>query len=127
MRGALQYATNNYPGHVIPGELSRENYPGTIIGFMVRLPLTPAEVERGRRLGALLRRARGQRSMLQTALDARVSPETLRKIESGRVATPAFTTIAAIADVLGLSLDEVWAEMSSSGAQPTGATERLVS
>ncbi|MEU4541251.1 helix-turn-helix transcriptional regulator, partial [Streptosporangium sp. NPDC023825] len=76
---------------------------------MVRLPLTPAEVERGQRLGALLRRARGERSMLETALDAGVSPETLRKIESGRVATPAFPTIAAIAEVLGLSLDAVWA------------------
>lgn len=50
--------------------------------------------------------------MLETALDARVSPETLRKIESGRVATPAFPTIAAIADVLGLSLDAVWAEVN---------------
>lgn len=49
--------------------------------------------------------------MLQTALDAGISPETLRKIESGRVATPAFPTIAAVADVLGLSLDAVWAEL----------------
>jgi transcriptional regulator with XRE-family HTH domain len=81
---------------------------------MVRLPLTPAEVERGHRLGALLRRARGERSMLNTALDAGVSPETLRKIESGRVATPAFPTIAAIADVLGLSLDAVWSEINPS-------------
>ncbi|MDG4810573.1 helix-turn-helix transcriptional regulator [Micromonospora sp. WMMD1120] len=81
---------------------------------MVRLPLTPAEVERGQRLGALLRRARGERSMLLTALDAGVSPETLRKIESGRIATPAFPTIAAIADVLGLSLDAVWAEINTS-------------
>ncbi|MFF9685015.1 helix-turn-helix domain-containing protein [Streptomyces sp. NPDC014623] len=79
---------------------------------MVRLPLTPAEVARGQRLGALLRRARGERSMLEIALDARVSPETLRKIESGRVATPAFPTIAAIADTLDLSLDAVWAEIS---------------
>jgi transcriptional regulator with XRE-family HTH domain len=53
--------------------------------------------------------------MLNTALDAGVSPETLRKIESGRVATPAFPTIAAIADVLGLSLDEVWAEINQTG------------
>lgn len=90
---------------------------------MVRLPLTPAEVERGQRLGALLRRARGQRSMLEVALDARVSPETLRKIESGRVATPAFPTIAAIADVLGLSLDDVWAEINRPvpGAEPVSA------
>jgi len=53
--------------------------------------------------------------MLGTALDAGVSPETLRKIESGRVATPAFPTIAAIADVLGLSLDAVWSEINQSG------------
>jgi hypothetical protein len=58
-------------------------------------------------------RARGERSMLETALDARVPPETLRKIKTGRVATPAFPTIAAIADVLGLSLDAVWAEITS--------------
>jgi transcriptional regulator with XRE-family HTH domain len=100
---------------------------------MVRLPLTPAEVERGQRLGALLRRARGERSMLETALGARVSPETLRKIESGRVATPAFSTIAAIADVLGLSLDTVWSEINhpDAGAEPLtagdAARERLVS
>jgi DNA-binding XRE family transcriptional regulator len=95
---------------------------------MVRLPLTPAEVERGRRLGALLRAARGERSMLTVALAAEVSPETLRKIESGRVATPAFPTIAAIADVLGLSLDEVWAEISRQDAvAPAGAPASLAS
>jgi transcriptional regulator with XRE-family HTH domain len=100
---------------------------------MVRLPLTPADVDRGQRLGALLRRARGDRSILETALDARVSPETLRKIETGRVATPAFPTIAAIADVLGLSLDTVWAEINQPGpeAVPSGpgrqARERLAS
>jgi transcriptional regulator with XRE-family HTH domain len=100
---------------------------------MVRLPLTPAEVERGQRLGALLRRARGPRSMLEIALDARVSPETLRKIESGRVATPAFPTIAAITGVLGLSLDAVWAEINQPehDAGPAGAgpaeRERLAS
>jgi transcriptional regulator with XRE-family HTH domain len=84
---------------------------------MVRLPLTPAEVERGQRLGALLRQARGESSMLGTALDAGISPETLRKIESGRVATPAFPTIAAIAGVLGLSLDALWAEISRPGGR----------
>jgi transcriptional regulator with XRE-family HTH domain len=91
---------------------------------MVRLPLTPAEVERGKRLGALLRRMRAERSMLDVALDAGVSPETLRKIESGRVATPAFPTIAAIAAVLGLSLDEVWAEMNDSGDLSSAAASR---
>lgn len=80
---------------------------------MVRLPLTTAEIERGKRLGALLRRARGERSLLTTALDAGISPETLRKIESGRVATPAFTTVAAVARVLDLSLDTLWSEVDT--------------
>lgn len=95
-------STNNYPGKTIPVRVM----------LMVRLPLTPGEIERGQRLGALLRRARGDRPMLDTALDAGVSPETLRKIESGRVGTPAFPTIAAITSVLGLSLDVVWAEIN---------------
>jgi transcriptional regulator with XRE-family HTH domain len=85
---------------------------------MVRLPLTPDEIERGRRLGSLLRRARGGRSMLDTALAAGISPETLRKIESGRVATPAFSTVAAVATVLDLSLDAVWHEVG----QPVDAS-----
>ena len=79
---------------------------------MVRLPLTPADVERGQQLGALLRRARTDRSMFEVAVAAGISPETLRKIETGRVATPAFSTIAAIATVLGLSLDDVWSSIS---------------
>lgn len=60
--------------------------------------------------------------MLDVALDAGVSPETLRKIESGRVATPAFPTIAAIAGVLDLSLDTVWSEIG--GSDHTGRRTR---
>ncbi|UQE75293.1 helix-turn-helix domain-containing protein [Gordonia sp. PP30] len=92
---------------------------------MVRLPNTSTDVERGRRLGALLRRARGERSILDVALDAQVSPETLRKIETGRVATPAFPTVAAVAAVLGLSLDAVWAEITTPehDLAPTGPAE----
>ena len=92
--------------------------------MMVRRALTRAEVERGERLGALLRAARGSRTVLDVALDAGVSPETLRKIESGRVATPAFPTIAAIAAILGLSLDDVWAEI---GPVPSAASTSRVS
>jgi transcriptional regulator with XRE-family HTH domain len=99
--------------------------------MMVRLPLTPAEIERGERLGAALRRARGSRPMLETALDAGISPETLRKIETGRVATPAFPTIAAIAEVVGLSLDELWADVArvdrNASRGGAGARDRLAS
>ncbi|RMI45023.1 helix-turn-helix domain-containing protein [Streptomyces triticirhizae] len=77
---------------------------------MVRTPLTPWERQRGERLGALLRRARGERSMVEIAAAAGVSAETLRKIETGRAPTPAFFTIAALATAVGLSLDQLAAE-----------------
>lgn len=70
-------------------------------------PLTPEERERGERLGALLREARGARSMVEVAAGAGLSAETLRKIETGRAPTPAFFTVAALAEALGLSLDDV--------------------
>lgn len=80
---------------------------------MVRDPLTTEEVERGRRLGAALREARGQASLGQVALAAGVSVETLRKIETGRIPTPAFFTVVAVARVLGLSLDDLSAWTSA--------------
>jgi hypothetical protein len=51
----------------------------------------------------------------------------LRKIESGRVATPAFSTIAAISDVLGLSLDAVWAEIGADAAASDARGRRVAS
>ncbi|MCP2259829.1 DNA-binding transcriptional regulator, XRE-family HTH domain [Streptoalloteichus tenebrarius] len=76
---------------------------------MVRVPLTALERLRGERLGALLRQARGERSMVEVAAAAGISPETLRKIETGRAPTPSFFTIATIASTLGISLDELFA------------------
>jgi DNA-binding phage protein len=101
------------------------NYPGISITFMVRVPLTPDELERGRRLGEALRSARASRTMVDVATCAGLSPETLRKIETGRIATPAFSTIAAVAGVLGVSLDELWAmaepEGDRVGLEPAGS------
>ncbi len=92
---------------------------------MVRVPLTPAERERGERLGALLRAARGERSLVDVAAASGISPETLRKIETGRIPTPAFFTVAALAGVLGLRLDELVMPIvtsAGSGAPPYGRT-----
>lgn len=72
---------------------------------MVRVPLTSAERARGERLGALLRDARGARTIGEVAAASGISGETLRKIETGRIPTPAFFTVAALAEALGLSLD----------------------
>ncbi|MFF7494897.1 MULTISPECIES: helix-turn-helix domain-containing protein [Streptomyces] len=85
---------------------------------MVRTPLTPEERLRGERLGALLRAARGERSMAAVAASAGISAETLRKIETGRAPTPAFFTVAALAGALGLSLDEI---LGSCAAEPAVA------
>jgi transcriptional regulator with XRE-family HTH domain len=44
-----------------------------------------------------------------------VSLEALRKIESGRVPTPAFFTVAALARALGLPLDELAGALDDTG------------
>ncbi|KUI29520.1 DNA-binding protein [Mycobacterium sp. IS-1742] len=74
---------------------------------MVRSPLTPQQRAAGKRLGAHLRQARGDRKLVEVAEAASISPETLRKIESGRLATPAFATVAALAVVLRIPLDDL--------------------
>ncbi|HEY2795827.1 MAG TPA: helix-turn-helix transcriptional regulator [Micromonosporaceae bacterium] len=86
---------------------------------MVRTPLTADERERGLALGRRLQRARGRRSAAEVALAAGISLDTLRKIERGAIATPAFFTVAALAEVLGLDLGELAAELSATA--PTAA------
>jgi transcriptional regulator with XRE-family HTH domain len=78
---------------------------------MVRPMLSPAERARGRRLGAVLRQARGERSMIDVASASGIPVETLRKIETGRIVTPAFFTVAALGSVLGLDLAGLAAEV----------------
>ena len=82
---------------------------------MVRPPLSPEERERGRRLGALLRAARGARTPGEVALASGVSLEALRKIESGRVPTPAFFTVAALARAVDLPLDQLAEALEDTG------------
>ncbi|WP_432834879.1 helix-turn-helix domain-containing protein [Dactylosporangium sp. CA-092794] len=74
---------------------------------MVRNPLTDDERHRGLVLGRLLQQARGARSAAAVAFEAGISLDTLRKIERGAIATPAFFTVAALARVLGLNLSDL--------------------
>ena len=55
----------------------------------------------------MLRAARGNRSMTEVASGSGVSVETLRKIESGRIPTPAFFTVVALAAAVHLPLDQL--------------------
>ena len=74
---------------------------------MVRQPLTAEQIAAGRRLGAALRAARTGRSLVEVALAAGISPETLRKIEVGRLPAPAFGTVVCLSEVLGVPLSEL--------------------
>ncbi|MGA1838558.1 helix-turn-helix transcriptional regulator [Herbiconiux sp. 11R-BC] len=84
---------------------------------MVRAPLTPEQLEAGRRLGATLRRARASRTLNEVAASAGISPETLRKIETGRLPSPAFGVVAALASTLGLSLDALAVEWTGAAVR----------
>ena len=92
---------------------------------MVRPPLSPAERARGERLGAILRQARGTRSMADVAAESGVPVETLRKIETGRIATPAFFTVVALAAALGVDLERVAARCAAGRRGATAGGFRL--
>jgi transcriptional regulator with XRE-family HTH domain len=89
-----------------------QSYPDQV----VRNPLTPEQIAAGRRVGRLLRDARGARELDEVARAAGISPETLRKIETGRLPTPAFGTIACLSDVLDLPIQDL-AEIWRTGAR----------
>jgi transcriptional regulator with XRE-family HTH domain len=63
----------------------------------------------------LLREARGHRPMAAIAAASGVPVETLRKIETGRIATPAFFTVAALAAAVGLSLEQIASRCAAAG------------
>ncbi|UGT62929.1 helix-turn-helix transcriptional regulator [Nocardia asteroides] len=86
---------------------------------MVRLPLTPAQLEAGRRLGTRLRAARGERDPGAIAHAAGISPETLRKIETGRLPSPGFGTVVALCHALDLPVQELAEVWRSAGLAET--------
>ena len=55
--------------------------------------------------------------MTEVAAAAGISVETLRKIERGRVPTPAFFTVAAIAQAIGTPLDVLQVELDRLGRE----------
>ncbi|MGH3623449.1 MAG: helix-turn-helix domain-containing protein, partial [Sciscionella sp.] len=70
------------------------------------------------------RQARGDRSMVDVAAVAGISVETVRKIETGRIPTPAFFTVAALADAVHIPLDELRVDVTEPrlpGADPLPA------
>lgn len=82
---------------------------------MVRQPLTSEQIEAGRRLGALLRHARAERDLTEVAYAAGISPETLRKIETGRLPSPGFGTIVCLGEALNVPVQELAAIWRGNG------------
>jgi transcriptional regulator with XRE-family HTH domain len=74
---------------------------------MVRQPLTAEQIAAGRRLGVALRAARAGRSLVEVALAAGMSAETLRKIEAGRLPAPAFGTVVCLSQALDVPLSDL--------------------
>ena len=74
---------------------------------MVRQPLTAAQIAAGQRVGAALRAARADRGLVEVALAAGISPETLRKIEAGRLPAPAFGTVVCLSQALDIPLSDL--------------------
>jgi transcriptional regulator with XRE-family HTH domain len=74
---------------------------------MVRHPLTAGQIAAGQRLGAALRAARAGRSLVEVAVAAGISPETLRKIEAGRLPAPAFGTVVRLSQALDVPLGDL--------------------
>lgn len=83
---------------------------------MPRGPLNEVDRERGRRVAMTLKRQReaASRTAADLAASAQVPVDTLRAIESGRIPTPSFLTVAALGRALDISLDELattaWAD-----------------
>ena len=80
----------------------------------MRQRLTEADRRHGERVGEEIAKARAKtgRSAQAVAETASVSIDTLRSLETGRVPTPSFLTIARVAGALGLGLDDLHAKAS---------------
>jgi transcriptional regulator with XRE-family HTH domain len=58
--------------------------------------------------------------MVEVAARSGVPVETLRKIEAGRIPTPAFFTVVALAGALGIPLDDL-ARVATDPASESGS------
>jgi transcriptional regulator with XRE-family HTH domain len=89
--------------------------------------MTEAEWARGLALGRALQRARAGRSAAEVAQRAGISLDTLRKIERGAIAAPAFFTVAALARVLDLDLSALAETVGTETANTETANTETVS
>lgn len=79
---------------------------------MPRPALTEQDHQKGRALGLVLVQARGARSCDSVARASGVVVDTLRAIERGSVASPGVFVVSAVARELGLSVDQVLADVA---------------
>lgn len=76
---------------------------------MPRPPVSEVDRAYGRRLGQHLREVRTSKgySAQRVAELSELSIDTVRSIETGRIAAPSFKTVARISAALGLKLDDL--------------------
>lgn len=81
---------------------------------MGRRAVSAEERAHGRRVGAILaaERRRVDWSAEEVARVAEISSDTVRSLETGRIAVPGFLTVARIASVLSVSLDDLHRQAS---------------
>jgi transcriptional regulator with XRE-family HTH domain len=74
-----------------------------------RKPTSEATRDRGERLSSALRRHRRRAGLSAQELGQRagVSPEAIRRIEQGRTFDPGFFTVADLADILGVGINDL--------------------
>lgn len=82
---------------------------------MSRRAVSQAERQHGAQLGRVIaeERDRHRWSAADLARQSGVSVDAIRSLESGRVPTPSFLTVARLSESLGLSLNELQAKISS--------------
>jgi transcriptional regulator with XRE-family HTH domain len=61
-------------------------------------------------LAANIRRLRLERGLTQDALTRSIGVTSLKMIETGRIATPRYSTLTAIAKALGVTVSDLFAE-----------------
>ena len=89
---------------------------------MPRQRVSDADKAYGERLGRYLRTLRTEmnRSAQQVAEASELSIDTVRSIETGRIAAPSFLTVSRIATALGVGLDQIRRAVEGQGIGKDG-------
>lgn len=75
---------------------------------MARPPRSRRDIAFGRAVSTAIRTARGSRTARDISEQSGVAIDTLRALESGRVASPGLLVLGQVTDCLALTLDDLY-------------------